>query len=212
MNPDPRLPLDHELDRQLRSAFTPPSDFDAVALASAAVRSGPRHESRRWPWLLAAAALLVTFAIGWLQRPASAPPADGEQLGSMWAAAYEHALADEAPREGQPRMCCDPSQDFGAACERRFAVKLAIGGQDVLLRGCYCGLPTGGCVAAMAETRDGPIGVFVVGRDRDPRPQLPAQSPLQLVRRELGGLVLYAVARRQQPSPEAALQRFELRP
>jgi hypothetical protein len=147
-----------------------------------------------------------------LQRPAGEPSPDGEQLGSMWAAAYEHALANDAPRQGAQRMCCDPSQDFGAECERRFAVKLAIGGEDVLLRGCYCGLPTGGCIAAMAETRDGPIGVFVVGRERDPRPQLPPQAPLQLVRRELGGLVLYAVARRQQASPEAALQRFELRP
>jgi hypothetical protein len=194
----------------LREAFAPPIEFDAKAVARAATRSAPPAD-RRWPWLLAAAALLVTLAIAVWPRSAPSIVTDGERLGSMWAAAYEHAVDNVAPKADQPSMCCDPTQDFGAACERRFAVRLTIDGEDLVIRGCYCGLPTGGCIAAMAETRDGPIGVFVVGRNDDPRPRLPPQAALQLVRRELGPLVLYAVARRQQPSADAALQRFGLR-
>ena len=210
MNPELPRPEDHALDRCLREAFTPPTDFDAAAVAQAATRSAP-HSERRWPWLLAAAALLVTLAIAVWPRSASPIVTDGERLGSMWAAAYQHAIDNVAAEADKPSMCCDPTQDFGAACERRFAVRLTIDGEDLVVRGCYSGLPTGGCIAAMAETRDGPIGVFVVGRDDDPRPWLPPQAALQLVRRELGPLVLYAVARRQQPPADVALQRFELR-
>ena len=199
MNPELPRPEDHALDRCLREAFTHADRLRCDApWRRQRPASGP-HSERRWPWLLAAAALLVTLAIACVAAFGTFDRHDGERLGSMWAAAYQHAIDNVAAEADKPSMCCDPTQDFGAACERRFAVRLTIDGEDLVVRGCYSGLPTGGCVAAMAETRDGPIGVFVVGRDDDPRPWLPPQAALQLVRRELGPLVLYAVARRQQP-------------
>jgi hypothetical protein len=77
------------------------------------------------------------------------------------------------------------------------------------VHGCYCGLPTGGCVAALANTGEGAVGVFVVPRAQDPQPCLPANCALHLARRELGPLVLYAVSRSPQAGP---LAQFALAP
>lgn len=193
-------PLDDALDAQLRAAFAPPAAASLAATARAAIGATRRP---LWPWFVAAAAaLLVT--IGFLVlRPARGPEGhDGAQLGAMWAAAFEHA---EANGFGSG-SCCDNGQDVGMACERRFAVKLGVG-DGVTLHGCYCGLPTGGCVAALAHTPDGPIGVFLLPRGQDPLPSLPAGSALRLSRRELGPLVLYAVSR---GAATQSLQEFRL--
>ena len=197
-------PLDEALDARLRTAFAPPSSAQFAAQARAVVRApAPRV---MWPWLLAAAALMLTIGL-FVLRPARGPEGhDGAELGAMWVAAYEHA---ETSGFGSA-SCCDPAQDFGVACEQRFAVRIGLGGDsDVTLRGCYCGLPTGGCVAVLADTKQGPVGVFVVARGQDPKPCLPAGSTLHLARRELGPLVIYAVSRSQQlPS----LEQFALSP
>jgi hypothetical protein len=135
----------------------------------------------------------------------------------LWAAAYQHALASAGNADGKA-FCCDPQLDFCGTCEQRFAVRLGFGddaataGGAIQLRGCYCGLPTGGCIAALADTPDGPVGVFVTTSDRDPAPRLPPGSELQLARRELGTLVLYAISRRSQPSAAAPLEQFVLAP
>lgn len=194
--------LDDALDAQLRAAFAPPpaARFAATARAASGVARRPL-----WPWFAAAAAaLLVT--IGFLvMRPARGPEGhDGAQLGAMWAAAFEHA---EANGFGSG-SCCDPGQDVGMACEQRFSVRLGVG-DGVTLQGCYCGLPTGGCVAALAHTAHGPMGVFLLPRGQDPLPCLPAGSSLQLSRRELGPLVLYAVSR---GAATQSLQEFRIAP
>ena len=196
------VPHDDRLDQQLRAAFAPPAPAVFEHLARAA--TAPR-EVRRWPWLLSAAAV-AAFALALLcSRPARGPEGhDGAQLGAMWAAAFEHALANG----GGGGACCDPSADFGAACEQQFAVRLAAGG-GVTLRGCYCGLPTGGCIAVLAESTEGTVGIFAVPRAHDPRPALPAGSDLHLARRELGGVVLYAVCERP---VQNALSSFVLAP
>jgi hypothetical protein len=196
-------PLDDDLDARLRAAFPPPSPQQLAATARGVV-AGPAAPPR-WPWLLAAAVSLLTIGL-WAMRPARGPEGhDGAQLGAMWAAAYE-----DAETSGFRGTCCDADSDFGIVCEKRFAVKLAFGGaSDVTLHGCYCGLPTGGCVAVLAMTGDGPTGVFIVPRAQDPRPCLPAGSPLHLARRELGPLVLYAVSR----TPSASsLEPFRIAP
>lgn len=196
-------PLDDSLDAHLRTAFAPPSAQRLAAAARAAI--GAPVARPVWPWLLAAAALLLTIAL-YGMRPARGPEGhDGAQLGAMWAAAYEHALTNGFGGGS----CCDPGQDFGLVCEQKFAVKLAVGGDDVTLHGCYCGLPTGGGVAVLAATENGPVGVFVVPRHQDPRPCLPAGSTLQLARRELGPLVLYAVSR---SAPARSLEPFRIAP
>jgi hypothetical protein len=194
-------PLDDNLDARLRAAFAPPPAADLAAVAR---RAAAEHAPRRpWWWLVvaAAAAILVGAAL-WL-RPVRGPEGhDGAQLGALWAAAFEQA---ETRGFG---ACCDNAVDAGAVCQQRFAVKLAIGG-GIALQGCYCGLPTGGCVALLAQTRDGPAGVFVLPRDQDPRPRLPAGCPLELARRELGPVVLYAVSR---TASARWLEQFRLAP
>jgi len=205
-------PRDARLDAMLRRAYAPPADETMAAIARSATAAEP---SRRlpWQWLLAAAALLLTFAIWHVTRPPVGPEGhDGKQLGALWAAAYEHALANREAADGK-RFCCDPSLDFCRTCEQRFAVRLGLGqsGPGVTLRGCYCGLSTGGCVAALIDTAAGPVGVFVLPRAEDPEPELPGLSKLRLARREIGGLVLYAVGG-EAVDPKAPLNRFELAP
>ncbi|MFY9345370.1 MAG: hypothetical protein WAT39_22960, partial [Planctomycetota bacterium] len=157
-----------------------------------------------WPWLLAAAALLLTVALAF-HRPRRGPEGhDGEQLGAMWAAAFEHADTNGFGTGA----CCDGGLDLAGQCEQRFAVKL-FGGRGMTVHGCYCGLSTGGCVAALAQSGDERIAVFVLPRDQDPGPCLPAGCPLHLARRELGPLVLYAVSRAPEPM---ALAQFALGP
>lgn len=195
-------PLDDAIDARLRAAFAPPSPPQLAAAARAAVAEPAARPL--WPWLLAAAALLLVFGLYALRSPRGPEGHDGAQLGAMWAAAYEHALTNGFGGGS----CCDPQQDFGIVCEQKFAVKLEVAG-GVTLHGCYCGLPTGGGVAVLADTADGPVGVFAVPRGRDPRPRLPAGCPLQLARRELGPVVLYAISR---SAPGSSLEPFRLVP
>ena len=200
---------DRRLDAQLRAAFAPPPAATYAAAAAQATASPPKA-GWRWQWVLAAAALLLTVGVAFLQRRCEPASRDGAELGSLWAAAYEHALANSAGSDGK-RFCCDPSLDFCGTCEQRFAVRIGIGPgiEDLTLRGCYCGLPTGGCVAALIDTAQGPVGVFVLPRAKDPGPRLPAGSALRLARRELGSLVLYAVGGERQ-TPQRPLERFVL--
>ena len=136
---------------------------------------------------------------------ARARSASGRAPGAMWAAAFEHAETNGFVGGS----CCDPASDFGVACEQKFEVRLEVGGDEVTLYGCYCGLPTGGCVAALAETPQGPCGVFIVPKSCDPGACLPVGKDLCLARRELGSLVLYAVSRSR---PTHSLGQFRIAP
>ena len=214
MNPDDRHDLgsDDPIDALLRRAYAPPADVDLARVARAAI-AAPSRRRMLARWLAAAATLLLALG-GWqlLRRPVGPEGHDGAQLGAMWAAAYEHALANREAPDGKP-FCCDPSVDFCGTCEKRFDVRLGFGatGANITLRGCYCGLSTGGCIAALVDTAAGPVGVFVVPRGKDPRPQLPAQSPWRLVRRDLGALTLYAVGG-MAADPAIPLAQFRIEP
>lgn len=203
---------DARLDAMLRRVYAPPADEALVVIARSATTAVPGRRLP-WQWLLAAAALLLTLAIWQVTRPPVGPEGhDGKQLGALWAAAYEHALANPRPPDGKP-FCCDPSQDFCRTCEQRFSVRLGFGAANagITLRGCYCGLSTGGCVAALVDTAAGPVGLFVLPRAEDPGPELPVPSKLRLARREIGEVVLYAVGG-ESVDPNAPLRRFELAP
>lgn len=182
-------PSDDEIDARLRAAFVPPSASMFADRARAV--AVPRQPRTMWPWLLAAAALLVSLAL-LLPRPRRGPEGhDAHELGAIWAAAYEHALVNGF----SGGSCCMPGLDLGKACEEKFAVKLGLlDAADVKLLGCYCGLSTGGCMALLARTNGDPVCVYVVPCAQDPKPQLPAGSKLQLARREMGSLVLYALS------------------
>ena len=180
--------LDRRIDDRLRAAFAAPSA--SVFEAQARRIAGARARRPLWPWLLAAAALLVTTVFAF-SRPRGPEGHDGHQLGAMWVAAYEHALSQGFGGGS----CCEPALDLAKICEEKFAARLGLAPAGAVeLLGCYCGLPTGGCVALMAKTRDDPVCVYVLPRGADPRPQLPAGSRLHLARREMGPLVLYALS------------------
>lgn len=204
---DHRDRFDDALDARLRHVFRPPVEAQFADLARAATQAPSWRQHRRWwPWVVAAAAALLTIGMLVL-RPSRGPEGhDGRELGALWAAAFAHAKASGFGSGS----CCDPQLDFGRECERRFSVRLGLDDASALkLHGCYCGLSTGGCVAVLAETSDGPVGVFAVPRSRDPRPVLPAGSRLHLARRELGPLVLYAVSSR---ANDRALAQFRVEP
>ncbi len=188
-------PHDDRLDERLRAAFAPPSAN--VFATQARTAAAPSARRTMWPWLLAAAALIVTIAFA-IARPRRGPEGhDAQQLGALWAAAYEHAVAQGF----SGGSCCMPGLDLGKACQEKFAMKLGLGDQSsVKLLGCYCGLSTGGCMALLARTNGDPVCVYVVPCTQDPRPRLPAGSTLHLARREMGSVVLYALS--AAPAPD----------
>jgi hypothetical protein len=184
--------LDSALDERLRAEFAPPPpDVFAGAAEQVERRARPRA-NRRWPWLAAAAALVVVVVIAAVRRPPRGPEGhDGRTLGAMWVAAFEDARAHGFAGPS----CCRPGVDLAEACREMYAVALELrSGSGVSLRGCYCGLPTGGCMALLTESGGAPVCVYVVPRRRDPGVELPAGSALHLARREVGGLVLYALS------------------
>lgn len=209
---DTRDPIDDRLDAMLRETFAPPTDsaFAAMARAARAPKALPRS-----PWFaagfVAAAAVVVALVLLFARdRDVRGPEGhDGPALGAMWVAAYQHALSTAGDKAVS---CCDPDLDFCACCEEKFAVRLALDaeGPRARVRGCYSGLPTGGCVTTILDTDEGQVAVFAVPRGCDPGPRLPEGSGLQLVRREIGDLVLYAVAGQQQPSAQRELEQFAL--
>jgi hypothetical protein len=177
--------LDRRLDDELRAAFWPPpaERFEAIARAAA------KPPVRRWPWLVAAAAVLVAVALA-VTRPVRGPEGhNGRELGAMWLAAYEHALAEGFD------ACCSAGVDLRAECRKRFAEEIDVAsGGDVQLLGCYCGLSTGGCMAVLARLDGEPVCVYLVPRTQDPRPRLPEGSRVDFARRVLGDVVLYAMS------------------
>ncbi|MBM4062785.1 MAG: hypothetical protein FJ265_17070 [Planctomycetes bacterium] len=184
-------PLDLRLDESLRAAFAPPPASTFTAAAARAV--GRPRALPRWPWFVAAAALLVVAVLmaAW-PRPRGPEGHDGRELGALWAAAYHDAEAQGFGVEGCPRT----GADLCNACEKRFSCRLAVAkGSDLALLGTYEGRPTGGSMTLLARAGGEPLCVCVLPQRQDPRVKLPRDSGLHLARRELGDLVLYAVAK-----------------
>jgi hypothetical protein len=200
-DPRERRTHDDRLDDRLRAAFPLPPEQQFAAMArQAAVAPQPR-----WPWLVAAAAAALLVLVFALTRSPRGPEGHGaDELGALWVAAYDHAI-DTGFGSGS---CCQPGSDLAAHCERAFGIALQLHESEaVSMLGCYCGLSTGGSLCALLQVGGDPVGVFVLPRARDPQPRLPADRDLALTRRELGPLVLYALAHVR---PDEALGRFAL--
>jgi len=186
---------DHELDRQidasLRGAFVPPAPATLAAMAARA--TGVPRRGPIWPWLMAAAALLVVSGMLAMWPARRGPEGhDGAQLGAMWAAAYHDAAKQGFGSVG----CCQPDPDLSKASSEQFSCGLRFAPNSaVALLGSYSGLPTGGCMALLARADGAPVCVCVVPAKQDPKVELPAGSGLHLARREVGDLVLYALSK-----------------
>lgn len=191
--------FDRRLDAALRQAFAPPSD---AALAELAAQATAVRRPPRWPWLVAAAALLVvaiTF-LAW-PRPRGPEGHDGAQLGALWAAAYTDAVG-QGFHQGSGTGCCNVGLDLPTTCRQQFSCALDVAkGSDLNLLGTYQGQPTGGGMTLLATVGTAPVCVCIVPKAKDPRVKLPRDSGLHLQRRELGEVVLYAVSK--QPVEDA---------
>lgn len=180
---------DKMIDEQLRDAFTPPPAehyADVAKGVSTAVKP-------LWMWVAASAAalLVILFAIDDGRGPRGPEGHDGREIGAMWVAAYDHAIDSGFGGGG----CCGNKADFSDKCQEVCGQRLLFGGdEDVEVLGCYCGLPTGGCVGLLLQVEGNPVTVFVVPSETDPRPVIRNRDELRLRRRELGPLVLYALA------------------
>lgn len=187
MNEDGLTP---EVERALRSAFAPPPAEQFAAVARAAAQTP--EAARRWPWLVAAAALLAVWLVWWTTPAPRGPEGhDGAQLGALWAAAFH-----DAERQGFGMDCCHSGMNLREACRERLGCGLDVA-KDARLAvlGTYAGGPTGGGMTLLAQAGSMPMCVCVLPRHRDPRVQLPKDSGLVLGRRELGEVVVYAVAK-----------------
>jgi hypothetical protein len=196
---------DRRIDDALRAAFTPPPPAAFAAAAAAAVRA-PRR--RFWPWLAAAALLLLGVALVLtINQPRRGPEGhDGQALGAIWVASFEDAVSQGFG--GSP--CCRTPIDLPRDCQAACGVRLDLLRRDgVSVLGTYCGLSTGGCMALLAEADGAPVCVYVLPCRKDPRVVVPAASPLLLARRELGSVVLYALSHRD---PGPLLDRFLIQP
>jgi hypothetical protein len=190
-------PRDDLIDAELRAAFRPPDEAAfARAARAAVVRPQPLA---RWPWVVALAAAAAVLLVFVLRADPRGPEGhDGRELGALWASAYQQAVASGFGGSG----CCDPGVDFSADCERRFAARLELPAEPgVQVVGCYCGGPTGGCLAVLLRSGGERVVVFVLPKGHDPAPRLPADEGLHLERREVGPLAIYALA----PSPARRL-------
>ncbi|HEB52613.1 MAG TPA: hypothetical protein ENI87_05075 [bacterium] len=194
--------LDRHLDEQLRAAFAPPSPDRLAALVREAAE--PPRRSLPVPILLlgAAAALLLAFAIGRWSAPSAAvssssagpAAASGEELGAMWVAAYEDAVERGFVNCGGGG-CAMEGFDLAGACRQRFSAPLQVAADaEVEVVGAYDGLPTGGYMTLLTESKNRPVCVFVLPRSEDPKVELPPGKPFHLARRAVGDLVLYALS------------------
>lgn len=200
--PGDDMPVDDKIDKQLREAFAPPPAEHYGDVASG-VSAAPRP---MWMWLAAAAAavLIVLFALDDGRGPRGPEGHDGWQTGAMWVAAYDHAIDTGFGTAG----CCESQTDFGEKCREVCGQTLSfVGDEDAQVLGCYFGLPTGGCVGLLLQVQGDPVSVFVVRRDADPHPVISNREELRLRRRELGPLVLYALAYAER---DEVLDSFEL--
>lgn len=185
------LELDRRLDDTLRAVFAPPVDGTFAAFAARA--AGKRRRAPFWPWLVAAAAMLVVgVLLATWPRTRGPEGHSGKELGAMWAAAYHDAVAQGFGGVG----CCKMGLDLRTACKERFSCGLDVAsGSEMALLGTYSGRPTGGAMTLLASMAGAPVCVCVVPQKRDPRVTLPQDSGLHLARREVGDLVLYAVSK-----------------
>ncbi|MFN3243764.1 MAG: hypothetical protein ACE37K_19815 [Planctomycetota bacterium] len=202
-------PDDDRIDDLLRAAFVPPPDEAFAAMAESARQDAPAPGAAPrplWPWLLAAAAVMLVGVLVFdaLQRPDRPDAYRPAELGAMWAAAYDHAIDTGFGGGG----CCEAPTDLAQRCREVCGQALSFGGRgDVQLLGCYCGLSTGGCLGLMLQVDGAPISVFVLRADQDPRPVLEGRDELVLQRRALGELVLYSIGYERR---EQALAGFSL--
>lgn len=199
--------IEHELDRRLddtlRAVFAPPAAGAFVAYAERA--AGRTRRVPFWPWLIAAAALLVVgVLLATWPRVRGPEGHDGRELGAMWAAAYQDAVAQGFGGVG----CCKMGLNLHAECKQRFSCGLSlVRNTEMELLGTYSGRPTGGAMTLLASMAGAPVCVNVVPQHHAPDVTLPSDSGLHLARREVGDLVLFAVSK----APGAdALQSFVL--
>lgn len=196
MSHDPQA--DRHLDEQLRAAFAPLPADRLAAIARAGI-SPPQPRAPWLTWLLATAALcLLTFVLSRDGDGATEVGRGGDPaLGAMWAAAYDDATGRGlANCCGGAGGCAMGGFDLDAACRARFEAPLGVtAGSGLRLVGAYEGLPTGGCMALLAESEQVPMCVFVMRREHDRGVVLPADKVLTLARREVGDLVVYGVSR-----------------
>ena len=143
------------------------------------------------------------IAIGLLlERPRVGPEGhSGADLGQLWATAYEHAVASGFGTT----QCCQSDTDVARRCEELCGVRLQFAdADDVTMLGCYCGLSTGGCLGLLLEVAGAPVAVFVLPTTNDPRPDLP-NGALELHRRELGNVALYAISQQEADAEPVAV-------
>lgn len=184
--------LNEQIDAQLRAAFAPPPQRRLAAIAAAATPAVAAPTGRALPWLLAAAvgmlaAVLAFDAFDRVRSPGAYRPAE---LGAVFAAAYDRGVASgwDAGR------CCEVPVDLGARCQEQCGQGLSFAGREgVELRGCYCGVPTGGCVGLMLRAEGTPVSAFVLRADEDPGVSLEGRDDVALARRQVGDLVVYSL-------------------
>ncbi len=138
--------------------------------------------------LLASGALILLFAVG-----------GGANSG--YNATKFRTLAQAYADIDEPQWVCETAEEFAGTFDGRFRVPILFNSDasDVSLAGlAYCHTLTRDTVCLVGEAVGNKVLVFIDRLERDPHPQLPNDSGLNLFRREVGGLVMYEVSPNKQ--------------
>ena len=144
-----------------------------------------------WLAIAGASLLLVLFALDDGRGPRGPEGHDGRQVSALWSAAYKRSIEVGFGSAGY----CDPQANLGEECREAFGHTLSFdGAEGSEVLGVCRGLSIGGCVGVVMKVASSPVLVFVVSSSADPMPMLGGLEGLRLWRRDLGALVLYALA------------------
>ena len=204
-----------EVERQtavkgaLQRMFTPPAGVEKRVLEAvrnaAAATPVPIARAEAVPFYRRRWAIAAMLALGvvaaWRLVGVMEQNRPNEYPTRIWTS-VETYYRDAVESGFKPKWVCKTDKEFADTFRKRFRqpLLLASGTDTVAALGLgYANCLTPRTVTLLARVQDKPVVVFVDKQEKDTHPELPPNSGLNLVRKELGRLVLYEASPLAEP-------------